>query len=219
MLDVPDRVGRVVEELVVGFIEHGDDVRRQLAQEVVERLIGHARAGRVVGRGEEDEARLRRDGAQHRGQIGREVDIVDHDGADAEELRHQRVDGEGVPRGDDLVDAGPGEGVEKQLDDLVGAVAEHDVLLAEAEFLRDGVAQVEAAAIGVEVGALDLLVHRGHGERGGPERVFVGGELDDGGGVEAELARDVIDRLARLVRDEVEQFAVGYVLDRNHSLR
>ena len=88
----------------------------------------------------------------------------------------------------------------------------------EAEFLRDGVAQVKAAAVGVKVAGLDRLVHRGHGLGRGAERVFVRGELDDGGGVEAELARDVIDRLARLVRDEVEQLAVGYVLYRNHSL-
>ncbi len=88
----------------------------------------------------------------------------------------------------------------------------------QAEFLRDGVAQVEAAAVGIKVGRLDGLVHRGHGERRGAERVFVRGELDDRGGVEAEFARDVIDRLARLVGHEVEQFAVGDVLDGNHSL-
>ena len=88
----------------------------------------------------------------------------------------------------------------------------------EAEFLRDGVAQVEAAAVGIKVGRLDRLVHRGHGQRRGPERVFVGGELDDRGGVEAEFARDVIDRLARLVGHEVEQFAVGNVSDGNHAL-
>jgi hypothetical protein len=55
-------------------------------------------------------------------------------------------------------------------------------------------------------------------ERRGAERVFVGGELDDRGRVEAELARHVIDRLARLVGHEVEQLAVGNVLNRNHSL-
>ena len=140
------------------------------------------------------------------------------DGAHAEKLGHERVDREGVAHGDDLVNAGTGEGVEEQLDDLVGAVAEDDVLAREAELLRDGVPEMEAAAVGIEMGALQLLAHRGHGEGRRAEGILVGGELDHEPGVEPELARDIIDRLARLVRDEIEQLAVGYVMDGNHTL-
>ena len=183
------------------------------AQEGLQRIVAHARAGGVVRRGEEDEARLRRDGAQHGVEVGREVDVVHDGGADAEKLRHERVDREGIARGDDLVDAGPREGVEEQLDDLVGAVAEHDVLAPEAEFLRDGVAQVEAAAVGVKVNGFERLVHGLQRLGRGAERVFIRGELDDRGGVEAELARHVFHRLARLVRDEIKQLAVGNILD------
>jgi hypothetical protein len=68
------------------------------------------------------------------------------------------------------------------------------------------------------VDARDGVVHRGLGQRRRPERVLIGRKLDDRAGIESQLARDVLDRLARLVRHEIEQLAVGYVPNGEHLL-
>ena len=56
------------------------------------------------------------------------------------------------------------------------------------------------AAVRVAVQLGERAVERLEGRRNGPNGALVGGELDAAG--EAELALDLLDRLARLVRDE-----------------
>ena len=101
------------------------------------------------------------------------------------------------------------KGVEHQLDDLVGTVAQHHVLAGEAKVLRDCVTQVETAAIRVKVDPRDRLPHRLDGLRRRPKRVLVRGQLDDRRRIETQLARHVIDRLARLVRNQIKQYCIG----------
>ncbi len=72
------------------------------------------------------------------------------------------------------------------------------------------------AAVGIKMAALERHAHGLDRDRRGAERVFVRGELDDRGGLESQLAGDVIDRLARLVGHEVEQLAIGDVLNGEH---
>jgi hypothetical protein len=61
------------------------------------------------------------------------------------------VDGKRVPGDNDLV-VGLEEGVADELDDFARSVAEDDVFAFQVELLRDGLAQVISAAVGVDVG-------------------------------------------------------------------
>ena len=91
-----------------------------------------------------------------------------------------------------------------KLDDLVGSVAENDILAGHAETLRDGATQFVAAAVGIEVGALQCAAHRFECLGGGAERVLIGGELDDLLLAQAEIAGQLLDGLAGLVNGQFQ---------------
>jgi hypothetical protein len=203
-------VGGIVDEFVVGFVEDDDDVGWDLVHEAVDLLLGDEGAGGVVGVGNEDFFGVRRDGGGHGVEVVNEAGVGDFDGFGTEDFGHEFVDEESVPGGDDVV-AGLEEGVADEFDDFVGAAAEDDIGHVEAEFVGDGAAEFPAAAVGIDVGVGDEGLHGLLGFRGGAEGVFVGGEFDDGGGVEAELAGDVLDGLAGFVGDEVLELGVGVV--------
>ena len=154
-----ERVGRVIKELVVRLVENDGNVLRHSLHERVDLRLAYDRAGRVVWVRDEELARARRDRGGHRRQVMGKIWVVDLDGLRAEERGHQRVHNERVLRGDDFV-ARPQERVPDELDDLVRTVAEDHVLHLEPVLLRDRVAQVIAAAIRVEMRALERLVHR-----------------------------------------------------------
>jgi hypothetical protein len=101
--------------------------------------------------------------------------------------------------------------VADEFDDFIGAAAEDDVGHVEAEFVGDGTAEFPAAAVGVDVGFADERAHGLLGFWGGAEGVFIGGQLDDGSGVEAEFTGDVLDGFAGFVGDEVLELGVGVV--------
>ena len=66
-----------------------------------------------------------------------------------------------------------------EFDDLVGAIAKNDILSRYAEAFRNRPAQLVAASIRVEMGALQRPSHRLKSLGRGAERIFIGGELDD----------------------------------------
>lgn len=96
---------------------------------------------------------------------------------------------------------GRGESTIGELDDFVGTVAEDDLGPVHAEFGGECVAEMERAAVWVDMAASQRLPHGGDGFRRGAERVFVGGEFDDGFWIKPEFAGDIINGLAWLVRD------------------
>ena len=208
--DILQGVGRIVDKLVVGFVEDDDDVGWDLVHEAVDLLLGDEGAGGVVGVGDEDFLGVRRDGSGHGVEVVNEAGVGDFDGFGTEDFGHEFVDEEGVPGGDDVV-AGFEEGVADEFDDFIGAAAEDDIGHVEAEFVGDGAAEFPAAAVGVDVGFADEGAHGFLGFRGGAKGVFVGGEFDDGGGVEAEFTGDVLDGFAGFVGDEVLELGVGVV--------
>ncbi len=75
----------------------------------------------------------------------------------------------------------------------------------QAELFGDGAAEGPAAAVRVEVRALQRIPHGGDRLRRGAERVFVGGELDDVRGLKTHLAGQFLDRLARFVGDQLSR--------------
>ena len=118
--------------------------------------------------------------------------------------------------GDDLV-ARFQKRVTDKLDQFVGAVAEDHVGARNAELLRNRLAQIVAAAIGVDVGFLQRRVHgfERFGRR--PERVFVRGEFADLRRLQPELARDIFNRLSGFVAYKIAELGVGGVPDRHKA--
>jgi len=73
----------------------------------------------------------------------------------------------------------------------------------------DGVPQGEAAAVRIKVGVRKTVPDGLQGGGRWTERILVGGELGDLGGIEAVLAGDVGDGWTGLVRDEFLDVEVG----------
>src|ERR1051325_9953132 len=63
------QVERVVQKLNVGFVERKDDLFRNGLDETEKALGRDACAGRIVGLGYKYQARVRRDGSEHRVQV------------------------------------------------------------------------------------------------------------------------------------------------------
>ena len=114
--------------------------------------------------------------------------------------RADHVAREGGPAADDLV-----AGVECQLrevvDDPVRAGAGGDLLEADAMPLGERRPEAVGAAVGIAVQLLGPARERLERLREGPERPLVRGQLDHP--LEPELTLDLLDRLARLVGDDV----------------
>src|SRR5690606_17277981 len=88
----------------------------------------------------------------------------------------------------------PEERLGDELEDLVGAAAEDELLGTHAELRGEPLAQPEAGAVGIAMHAVERGADRFERLRRGAERVLVRGELHDA--VQAELALDLLDRLA-----------------------
>src|SRR4029450_10196434 len=78
--------------------------------------------------------------------------------------------------------------------------AEDELVLTDAELRRELRAQGEARAVRIAVDVLERAAYRFERERRRPERILVRCELDHAG--EPELALELLDRFARLVRLE-----------------
>jgi len=183
---------------VIRLVEHDKHMIGNGHHEAVDRFLPDHGSGRIVGIGNEDGACLRRDRGQHGVEISRVPGIGHFDRIRAEKLGHELVHGEGVTSHHHLVTRAE-KGMADELDDLVGAVAEHDVFPHDSESLRDGTAQFISSAIRIEVGALQRASHRLERLGRWAEGVLVGGELDDLLLAQAEIAGQLLNRFARLV--------------------
>ena len=144
-----------------------------------ELLLGEPGAGRVVRVGEEDELRARES------ELAERVEVV------VEARLHRRLDERAAVRlGGELVGdealrarqhllAVEDEGPDEQLDELVRAVADEDLLGRDAELRGERVPEEERGAVRVEVDLRGRLARGGERERRGAEGVLVGGELRD----------------------------------------
>jgi hypothetical protein len=128
---------------------------------------------------------------------------------DAKEPGHEAIDSKGVGRGQHLAFSRAGKGVVAELNNLVGAAAEDHVVTGQAVKFGDGVPQRETAAIRIKVSVKKTVPDGLQGGGGWTERVLVGGELGDLGGIEAVLAGDVGDGATGLVGDELLDVGVG----------
>ncbi len=206
------RVVGIVDVLEVGLVDDGEHVLGSLLDEGDELGAHGRRPGRVVRRRDVDDLRPRRD----RGQHGIEIEAVlaqRHSHRHRAELeRVEDVARKRRPPGDDLV-----AGVEQ----CVGHVADHRVGAGADRRPPRTVRRVaprERRAAGRrrrrDTGSARRVErsHRLEGLREGPERAFVGRELDHV--VEPELALNLLDRLPRLVGHEpVERRPQGARVD------
>ena len=114
----------------------------------------------------------------------------------AEEERHEAVDDEFRLSHQHLV-AGLQENVADQLDHLVRAVADHELVGRKVEEAGQPLSQRVAAPVRIVLALLDRSLARLNRLWRRAERVLVRSELDDARRVEAEVARHVLDRPAR----------------------
>jgi hypothetical protein len=188
---------RGLDEFDVGLVQDHQRVARNLFQEGDQILLEEPGAGGIVGVGQEDDLGA---GREVRGQ-GLEIVV--------EALLHGRLDqpapvgvrgelvGDEALRARQHLLALQDEGANQQLDELVRAVADQDLLDREIEAAGESLLQIEGAAIGVEVHALAGCPRRGHPERRWSKRVLVGGQLGDV--ADPVLPLHLLDGLARHV--------------------
>ena len=184
--------------LVVCLVEHHDDARRDALQERFDRGRGEVGSGRVVGVRDVDQRRVLRNRRRHRFEVVAECACRNHDGSRAARLGRERVDRKRVLR----VDAAAARRQHRrggEFEDVVAAVAERDPVERHAELRRQGRLQRETVGVRVAAEVLHGRDHRLAGRLRHAERVLVRRELHDRGRIEPELARQFLDRLARLV--------------------
>ena len=208
LLDVVERVRevRAQRELDVRLVEDDDGPLGDARHEAFDLIGRHDRRGGVVGVRDEDDLRHRGDRARHRLEIEAMLLQHHHDADAPGRLDDHRVHDEGRVRDDRLV-AGPEERADEQLDQLVRAVAEHDLVGRRSVFLGERLPQIEAAAVRVPVEVVERGEDRPLHAVGRRQRVLVRRELDRV--VDAQLALQLLDRLARLVRRDPEDVFVG----------
>jgi hypothetical protein len=199
---VPGRVREVgaARILDIGLVDRQHDVVAQPRDEAVERLGPDTGTGGVVWIAHQDEPGTARDRRGHRLEVVGELRVERHRNARRPRSLHDdRIHRERRPGIDDFVPFTQ-QDLREQLEDLVRTGTEDELLGSDREPTRERAAQLVARTIGIAVDVRGLRAHRLHGLRGRTERVLVRGQLDRA--ADAELALQLLDRLARLIRLE-----------------
>ena len=132
----------------------------------------------------------------------------DLDAGRAARLGGQRVNGERVPRIHRGV-AGAQERLSDELEDVVAAVAEHDLVRGDAEARGQRGLEREAVAVRIAGQLLGRCGERASHGRARATGVLVRRELDDALRIEPELACELVDRLARDVARDLAHVLRG----------
>ncbi len=200
---------RFGDKFVVGFVEDEEWAVGKFLDEGSEFAVGDTGTGGVIGGSKEDEADILLQASGEAGEVVMKIAIGDFFEGDMKEPSHEAIDGEGVGRGENAALAWLSVGVVAEFDDFVGAATEDDVVGGEAVGFGDGLAEVESAAVGVEVSMIERIANGLDGEGGGAEGIFVGGEFDNLGGGEPVFAGDIGDRPTWLVGLEISDVRIG----------
>ena len=210
LLDVFDGVGLLVGEVDVRLVEHHQDVVRHGIHEGIDFLLSDLGADGVGGVGDEDDAGLRGDSLQHGGEVVRPVGLV----GNGDVTRVEALGGHLVHHETAVGGHGVGFAVEvdhgEQGDQLAAAGAGDDLLQLHAVEVGEPLAEVVRAAVGVDVGAGEGVLHGLDSLGRGTDGILVGGKLDDGRGVHAELARGFLNGLSGLVGNEGRDVGVSF---------
>ena len=200
----PDPFGRFVLQFrrqifVVGFIQHHHHFRRHHFQERFDGCRRQESTGRIIRVGDIDQPGVGRDRARHCSQIVAVILGRHHDGARAHRLGRQRVDQKCILRIHYCLTR-LHEGMRRQFQNIVAAVAERDPLLRHLIFCSDRRFQVETVGIRITADIGYRIEHCQAGRLRHAARIFIGSKFDNFGLVQTEFARDFGNRLAALVR-------------------
>ena len=98
--NVSQRVGRIIEEFKIRFVENHDNVFRDARHEAVDLALRDQRAGRIIRIGDENQPRFRRNCMQHPVEVLLIIGARHFDGARAETGREQFINNKRILRGD-----------------------------------------------------------------------------------------------------------------------
>ena len=130
-------------------------------------------------------------------------------------LGGQRIHREGMLRVH-RAGVGPQEGAGCKLEDVVRAIAEHDLIALHPEARGQGRLQAIAIAVGIQGQGFQHVVHGLQGVRTDAERILVGGQLDDLR--EAQLTLQLGSGLTRLVRGDGADVRCSQITQRHDGL-
>ena len=191
--------------LRIGFVEHHPDVRRHAIEQSAQRSFVHPGAGGVVRIADEDDPGALVDGRREAVQIvapglGRHAHHLAAGRGNRQRIDHEAVFVDDAPAA--RRDGHPGG----QVEHVVGAVAEGQLLRRHAEMGGQRVLQAKAAAVGIAGKRLSRVRQRPLHRRPRPARILVAGQLD--GIVDAALPGQFLDRFAGLVRGQRRHLGV-----------
>ncbi len=196
-----ERIGiiRILDIFEVRFIDDQQNVGRNLGEKPLPFRAPENRSRRIIRIGQKHQPGLRRNRRRHGIEIVGVIAQRHLLALAAHRLDDQLINHEGL-LGHHRFIAGAHESSRRQLDDLVGAVAEDQRLGGDSKFFCQTCFQVEAIAVGIKMELIELGTKRSDGFRRWPQGIFIGGELHRMG--DAVLAFHFFDGLARLVGDQ-----------------
>ena len=166
------RIAGICDVFEISLVDDQQHVARDFAEKPFPFFAAINRSRRVIGIGEKNHARLRRDRFADGRQIVGEI-LQRHRLALATDgLHDQLINHECLLRHHCLV-AGMHEGSNRQFDNLVGAGAKNQPFRRHTELLGQTPLQIKAIAIGIEIELRQFLSDRRQGFRRRTQRIFV----------------------------------------------
>ncbi len=190
---------RWLEKFVVRLVENDQHVLRDAGDERFDHRTREPGSRRIVRIRDEHDARLRRHRGAHRVEVVAVILRRHFDAERAARLRGERIDDERVLRIDGVI-APAQEGVRRELEHVVAAVAEHDPFPRHAKSSGERRLERMTVAVGITGDFGCRFRNRGERPRAWAARILVRRELHDRRRVERQLARDLLDGLAPHVR-------------------
>ena len=131
----------------------------QTIHEPIQSLLVHHRARRIIRIGDEDQTCVLVNGIRHSLKIVNEIRIRHLHILGTKQSRHQLINHKGVLCSDQLR-LGIEKTMAQQLNDLVGSITQHHILQAQVMMIRQGLPQLVAATIRIDVHPCCLALHR-----------------------------------------------------------
>src|SRR5690606_25171318 len=179
----------------ISLVQYHQHVRRDTLEEVLQRLGANPGTGRVVRVGDKDHASLLVDGFEHAVEVVTVIDGGHHAAFRTYRLGTNRIGREGMGA-EDRIAARRQPAPCNQIDDVVGAVTQSDLLRPETETLGQLGLELKTAAIGVAAQLGQLGSNRFKHAGIGAQRILVAGKLDDPRRVDTQLAGQFINRFS-----------------------
>src|SRR5437868_8185338 len=137
LTDIAHRVRPTIEKLVVGLVENGNDIVRQVFHKIVNLGLIDKCSGGIIRVGDKNQPSPRCDSVEHGGEMMPEIRAWDLDRLNIEQGRDNFIRDKAILRGHNAI-ATIKERVPNQFNDLVRPITQNDVLGAKVESFSDG---------------------------------------------------------------------------------